>query len=140
MKRHLLVPALAAMILAAAAAEKPRVYITESGSLQMSGTAALGDTKGSLDVHGGTSSENIEVMKAFQRRCPEVVVTGNRDKADFIVRFDREEPSPITPFVRGNKVAVFNKDDELIHSNSTRFLNSAVKGACEAIAPRRSTR
>ena len=120
-------------ILAAAAAEKPRVFITESQALQLAGDATVGDTKGSVSLTGGTSAENVEVMKNFIKNCPGVVVTANRDKADFLVRFDREEPSPITPFVKGNKVAVFDKNEDLIHGGSTRFLTSAVKGACSAI-------
>ncbi len=95
------------------AAEKPRVYITESQTLQVSGEAAL-------NLMGGSSPQAIEVMKTFQRRCPAVLVTNNREKADFVVRLDHEAPSPITPFSRGNKVAVFDKSDDLIYSNSTR--------------------
>jgi len=75
-------------------------------------------------------------MKAFTRQCPEVVVTSSRDKADYIVRFDREGISPTTPFVRGNKVAVFNREQDLIFTNSSRFLNSSVKGVCSAISSR----
>src|SRR5688572_15588355 len=104
------------------AADKPRVFITESESLQLSGDASFGEAKGSLLVTGGTSPQNIEVMKTFLQRCPGIIVTGNREKADYIVRLDHEEASPITPFVRGNKVAVFNKDQDLIYSGSTRLL------------------
>jgi hypothetical protein len=95
--------------------------------------AALGDAKGDLSVAGGTSPQNIEVMKTFLRRCPAVLVTGNREKADFVVRLDHQEPNPTTLFVRGNKVAVFNRNDDLIYSTSTRTLATAVKSACEAI-------
>ena len=127
-----------ALVLAAAltapAADKPRIFITESGALQVEGNASVGDSKGNLLLSGPTSTENIEVIKAFQRHCPDVVVTGIRDKAQFLVRFDRDEPSPISPFVKGNKVAVFNKDGDLVYSHSTRLLAGAVKGACAAIA------
>jgi hypothetical protein len=125
---------IAAALLGGVATEKPRIFVTESQSLQLSGEAALGDAQGGLSVAGGTSPQNIEVMKTFLRRCPAVLVTGNREKADFVVRLDHQEPNPTTPFVRANKVAVFNKDDDLIYGTSTRTLTSAVKGACEAIA------
>ena len=136
MKLKLAVPAIAAAVTmpwSVAAAEKPRVFITESQSMQLSGDAALGEAKGSLAFTGGTSPQNVEVMKTFIQRCPEVIVTSNRDKADYIVRLDREEPNPTTPFVRGNKVAIFNKDEDLIYGHSTRLLGNAVKGACAAI-------
>jgi hypothetical protein len=125
---------IAATLLGGVVTEKPRIFVTESQSLQLSGEAALGDAKGSLSLAGGTSPQNVEVMKTFLRRCPAVLVTGNREKADFVVRLDHQEPNPTTPFVRANKVAVFNKDDDLIYGTSTRTLTSAVKGACEAIA------
>ena len=70
----------------------------------------------------------------FIQRCPGVVITANREKADYLVRLDHEEINPTTLFVHGNKVAVFNKNEDLIYSNSTRLLNTAVKNACSAIA------
>ena len=118
--------------LGGAAADKPRVFVTESQSLLLGG-ASVGETKGSLLVTGGTSPQNVEVLKNFIQRCPGVIVTANLEKADYIVRLDHEETSPATPFVRGNKVAVFNKDQDLIYSGSTRFLGNAVKDACQVI-------
>jgi hypothetical protein len=119
--------------LATAQAEKPRIYLTESSVLQVSGDALVGETKGSLSVSGGSSPQTVEVMKQFLRRCPQVSITGNQDKADYLVRFDHEEASPVTPFVRGNKVAILDKQQDLVFSGSTRFLANAVKDACSAI-------
>jgi len=130
------VVAAVAIPLGAAEADKPRVFITESQSLQLSGDAAAGDAKGSLLLTGGTSPQSIEVMKSFRERCPSVIVTGNQDKADFLVRLDHEGANPTTLFTRGNKVAVFNKHQDLVYSGSTRLLSNAVKGACRAIAGR----
>lgn len=120
----------------AAAAEKPHVFITESASPQLSGDVPVADVKGSLAFTGGTSPQNVEVMKAFVQRCPDIVVTANRDKADYLVRLDHEAINPTTLFVHGNKVAVFNKNDDLIYTDSSRLLSSAVKGACSAISLR----
>ena len=117
----------------AGSVQKPRVFVTETTAPQVSGDAALGDAKGSLAFTGGTSPQNVEVMKAFVRYCPAVVVTGNREKADYLVQLDHDAINPTTPFVHGNKVAVFDKDEDLIYSNATRVLSSAVKGACTAI-------
>jgi hypothetical protein len=116
--------------------QKPRVFITESASPQAAGDATVGDSKGSLAFTGGTSPQNVEVMKAFARYCPAVIVTGNREKADYVIRLDHEAINPTTPFVHGNKVAVFDKNDDLIYSNSTRILSTAVKGACAAMNDR----
>ena len=73
-------------------------------------------------------------MKSFVRYCPSVTVTANREKADYLVRLDHEAINPTTLFVHGNKVAAFNKNEDLMYSNSTRILSSAVKDACVAIA------
>lgn len=113
-----------------APAEKLRVFVTETTAPQGTGDAAVGDAKGSFTLAGGTSPQNIEVMNAFVRYCPAVVVTGNREKADYFVELDHDPINPTTPFVHGNKVAVFDKNEDLIYSKSTRTLGSAVKGAC----------
>jgi len=120
----------------AGAADKPRVFITESGAFQLSGNTSLGDAQQNIQVQDGTSPHNIEVIKHFMRQCPQVLVTANRTKADYLVRLDRDEISPLSPFVRGNKVAVFDRTDDLIHSDSTRKLSNAVKSACAAILRR----
>ena len=119
-----------------AAAEKPRVFITESAASKLSGNGSVGQLKGSLAFTGGTSPQNVEVMKMFSRKCRDVIVTANRDKADYIVRVDHEPINPTTPFVHGNKVAVFDKNEDLIYSDSIRLLSTAVRGACSAIAHR----
>jgi hypothetical protein len=114
-----------AVTITASAAEKPRMYLTESGVTEVSAD--------NFNVRKGLSPETIEVMKSFQKECPGVTITGSREKADYIVRFDRDEPSPITPFVKGNKVAVFDRHDDLVYSGSARYLASAVKGTCSAV-------
>lgn len=120
----------------AIAGQKPRVFITETTAPQASGDASVGDAKGSLAFTGGTSPQNVEVMKAFAKYCPSVIVTANREKADYLVQLDHEAINPTTPFVHGNKVAVFDKSEDLVYSNSTRILSNAVKGACAAMNTR----
>jgi hypothetical protein len=117
----------------AAAAERPRVFITESQTVHLSGDAAAGDASGSLSFSGGSSSQNTEAIRVFTKRCPDVVVTSNPDKADYVVRLDHEGLNPGTPFVHGNKVAIFDAHEDLIHSDATRLLRNAVKNACQAI-------
>jgi hypothetical protein len=125
MRKSLLIACAGLAAAGLSAAEKPRLYITESGV-----TEVVAET---FNVRKGTSPENIEVMKAFQKECPGVAITGTREKADYIVRFDRESPSPATPFVKGNKVAVFDRKDDLVYSGSARYLAGAVKGTCSAL-------
>jgi len=51
----LAVPALLALSVITAA-EKPRVFITESGANQLSGEATIAESKGTLNFTGATSS------------------------------------------------------------------------------------
>jgi len=121
-----------ALPLAVGAAEKPRIFVTESLPIQVSGDVS-GDVKGALSFSGGTSPENIEVMKAFAQHCPDVIITADQAKADYTVRLDHEPRNPFTPFEHGNKVAVFNRQKDLVYSTSTHLLGNAVRSACAAI-------
>ena len=78
-------------------------------------------------------SYDIESMRTFSRNCPDVVMTTRRDKADIVIRIEREEPSPITPFVKGNRIAVFSLEDELVYATRAGTLSNASKDACRAI-------
>jgi hypothetical protein len=120
-------------LLAAPPASKTRIFVTESTAPQASGDAAVADAKGSLAFTGGTSPQNVEVMWAFERYCPAVVITANREKADYLVQFDHEAINPTTPFTHGNKVAVFDRNEDLVYTNATRVLSRGVKDACQAI-------
>ncbi|HEY1239856.1 MAG TPA: hypothetical protein VGF16_04825 [Bryobacteraceae bacterium] len=111
------------------AADKPRVFVTESSPLQLAGKA----DGASLSFSGGTSPQNVEVMKQMQQRCPGVIITADPEKADYTVRLDHEPPNPTTLFVHGNKVAVFDRSQDLIFSDSTRLLKTAVDKACAAM-------
>jgi hypothetical protein len=82
-------------------------------------------------MSGGARPQTVEVMKTLQERCPEVTVTSRPSNADFLVSFNHEGGKGYLR--RDNKIAVFNKDGDLIYSASTRALGSAVKDACQVI-------
>jgi hypothetical protein len=137
--RHFgLVLSLAALpLLGADGSEKVRVFVTESGAVNASGEAEVGEAKGFLAFDGGVSPLNTEVMRLFLELCPDtVVVTGNREKADYVVRIDSESLSPTTPFVKGNKVAVFDRNEDLVYSDAHRLRKNAVRGTCAALESR----
>jgi hypothetical protein len=54
------------------------------------------------------------------------------DKADIIIRVERDDPNP-TPFVN-NKIAVFNLNDLQVYATRARLLSNACKDACRAIS------
>ncbi len=114
------------------ASEKPRVFITDSDSWEMSGGFATSDGVGTGASRGGARPQTGEIMKTFGERCPGITVTINQEKADYVVLLDHEGGKG--GLMRDNKVAVFNRDGDMIHSGSTRSLGNAVKDACQAVA------
>lgn len=119
----------------ALAQEKPRVFVTDSDSWETSGGFAGASSGGNGGVagrsSGGARPQTAEIMKTFSERCPGVVVTINRDRADYIVILEHEGGKEL--YRRDNKLAVFNKDGDMILSGSTRSLGNAVKDACAKI-------
>jgi hypothetical protein len=70
-------------------------------------------------------------MKRFSEQCKTCVVTRFKDKADFIVLLEHEGGKDL--FNKDNKLAVFNKDGDLIESGSFSRPRKAVDVACKAI-------
>ncbi len=110
---------------------RARVFITDSKSWEISGgvggsSDAFGGSQG-----GGARPQTAEIIKTFSERCPAVVVNNKLDKADYVILLDHEGGK--SPFLRDNKVAVFNRDGDSIVSHSTRSLGNAVKDSCDAI-------
>ena len=135
MSRSLVVSAVIFLFVVTVAAQneqKARVFISDSKSWEMSGSA--GGSNGTFAAHssGGARPQTAEIIKTFSERCPEVIVNNKVEKADYVVLLDHEGGKGYAR--KDNKVAVFNSDGDSIVSHSTRSLGNAVKDACEAIA------
>jgi len=113
---------------AAFAAEKPRVYVTDSTSWEMGGGSA---SPFGGDAHGGARPQTAEIVKTFNERCPDVVINNKQDRADYVIVLEHEGGKSF--ILRDNKVALYNKAGDAIMSGSTRSLGNAVKDACTAI-------
>ncbi|HSB13949.1 MAG TPA: hypothetical protein VLE22_05785 [Bryobacteraceae bacterium] len=133
MRFGLIFPVLLAAALNADPPMKPRVFLAGAEPERISGEALLGESRGALELTRSTPSYDIESMRTFTRQCPGVVVTTRRDKADIMIRVERDDPNPTTPFVKANKIAVFNLNDELVYATRARLLSNACKDACRAI-------
>lgn len=81
--------------------------------------------------NGGARPQTAETLKTFGERCPGVIMTNNKDRADYLVTLDHEGGKGYAR--KDTKIAVFNKDGDMVFSNSTRSIGSAVKDACTAI-------
>lgn len=107
------------------------VYVTDSQSWSMSGGFGFGTDAGGGYSSGGARPQTAEIIKTFGERCPEVTITNEREKADFVILLDHEGGKGIIR--RDNKVAVFDHHGISLYSGSTRSLGNAVKDACNAI-------
>jgi PEGA domain len=113
--------------------EKPRVFITDSQSWEMEGSAGGSDGTFGAHSHGGARPQTAEIIKTFGEKCPTVTVNNMREKAAYIVVLDHEGGKGALR--HKNKVAVFDaKSGDSIVSKSTLSLGGSVDEACRAIA------
>jgi len=130
-------PVLSLVLLFAATPALPgqdriRVYVTDSASWAVNGGFGGVDDVFGGGTHGGARPQTAEIIKTFGERCPLVTITNNRDKANYVVLLDHEGGKHF--ILRDNKVVVYNKEGDVIHSGSTRSLGNAVRDACTCIA------
>jgi hypothetical protein len=115
---------------------KVRVFVTDSQSWETRGAGGGGGNSNgwgaSSSFSGGARPQTAEIIKTLNQRCPELTVTNNLGKADFVIVLDHEGGKGL--IAHRNKIAVFNHDGDDIFSNSTRELGNAVKDACEVMA------
>ncbi len=118
-------------LLPACLAGQTRIFITDSNSWQVSGGFGA-NVETSFGSHsGGARPQTVELIKTFGERCHTVTVTIDRNKADYVILFDREGGKGYAH--KRDKIAVFKKDGDILYSGSTRSLGNAVKDACSAI-------
>lgn len=110
---------------------KPRIYVTDSTSWEISGGWAESRGAGGGSTRGGARPQTAEIIKTFGERCPEIIVNNKKELAQFVVILDHEGGKGIAQ--KRNKIAVFNRDGDSIFSDSTRSLGNSVKDACSAI-------
>ncbi len=112
--------------------DKPRVFITDSQSWEISGHAGGSGGAFGGETHGGARPQTAEIVKTFGQRCPQVMVNNIQAKVDYVVVLDHEGGKG---FLRHrNKVAVFAKQTgDAVVSRSTLSLGASVQEACDAI-------
>jgi hypothetical protein len=132
-------------IAAAQSDERPRVFIEESDSWEVKSEPIFSSTdkKGRVHIGGGTSSggakpRTAEIMKRFAEQCPAVVVTIKKDRADFVVLLEHEGGKDL--FNKDNKLAVFDREGDLVTSGAFSRPKKAVEVACNAISAHRIQR
>lgn len=114
---------------------KTRVFVTDSQSWETRGGSAAGGTGHGWASHswmsGGARPQTAEIIKTLNQRCPEIIVTDNPARADFVLTLDHEGGK--SALARHNKIALFNRDGDDVFSTSTRSLGNAVNDACKVM-------
>ena len=119
-------------VIALGADDQARVFITDSESWEVRGSAGGSGGTFAAETHGGARPQTAEIIKTFGQRCPNVIINNKQDKADYIVVLDHEGGKGALR--HKNKVAVFNAaSGDSIVSRSTLSLGGSVQDACEAI-------
>jgi hypothetical protein len=77
----------------------------------------------------GTGSR-AESINHLNKRCPELTVTLDQEKAAYIIVHDDTGAGPGR---KPQKVAVSNREGDVIYSGATRSIGNAMKDACNAI-------
>jgi hypothetical protein len=120
---------------------KVRVFVTDSQSWEMRGASTgFGNaTDGVMIVErtkGGARPQNAEIAKTFKERCPQLTITNDREKADYILTLDHEGGKGLARI--DNKWVVYNESGDMLDAGSTRSLGNSVKDACAAILNEKS--
>jgi len=110
------------------AIQKAMVFVTNSQSWSAVGVANAANGVGFGASVAGSSPQTVEVIHDFAKQCPDVTITNDREKATYIVLFDRDANAAIR-----NKIAVFDKNGDLVFSGKTHTVANAVKDACAAL-------
>jgi PEGA domain len=113
-------------------AEKPRVFITDSNSWQMTGAAGGSNGAFAASQAGGARPQTAEIIKTFGQRCPQVIIYNHPDASAYVVQLEHEGGKGL--LAHKDKVAVFvRKSGDSIFSNSTLSVGGSVQDSCAAI-------
>src|ERR1039458_4682988 len=85
----------------------------------------------SWETNRGASPQTAEIIKTLNQKCPEVTVTSERERSDFVIMLDHEGGKNIIK--RDNKIVLFDHSGDVIYSHSVRMVGSAVSDVCQAI-------
>jgi hypothetical protein len=114
------------------AADKPRVYVTDSSSWET--RSAGGGTAGGFGgaSAGGARPQTAEIIKTLGQRCPDVIPNNHLEASDYVMELDHEGGKGL--LAHKDKVAVFVRaTGDSIFSKSTLSVGGSVQDACAAI-------
>ena len=113
--------------------DRPRVYLTDRDSWKESGWIVASNRHASGAVSGRIVREHIESVKTFNRACPDVTITENKEKADFALVWDRTNWNETAWTGHQNNLALYKRNGDLVWSGASHRMTTAAKDACKAV-------
>src|SRR5438874_659318 len=95
---------------------RARVFVTDRDSYKQSTSLSASGDASSVEVQAGVRRTNSEQIKTLSRECPGVIITSNREKADFVVAWDSKTWKETSWSGKMNEYVVYNKDGDLVTS------------------------
>jgi hypothetical protein len=112
--------------------DKPRIYVTDSNSWSMQGSAGGSNGTFAASSSGGARPQTAEIIKTFGQRCPQIITNNRLDAVNYVVELDHEGGKGL--LTHKDKIAVFvQKSGDSIFSKSTLSVGGSVQDACAAI-------
>lgn len=113
-------------------ADAPRVFITDSNSWSVHGSAGGANGVFAASSSGGAQPQTAEIIKTFGQRCPQVTVNNRVDASNYVIELDHEGGKGL--LAHKDKIAVFvQKTGDSIFSKSTMSVGGSVQDACAAV-------
>jgi hypothetical protein len=101
-----------------------RVFMTDSASWKRSGGWGLAGSGGSTPPDAGN-------MKTFEKHCPNIPVTSDRNAAKYVIMLDAQGDNK--PHKNHYHVTVYNRAGIAVYSKDTTLLDSSLRDACKAM-------
>jgi hypothetical protein len=108
--------------------DKPRIYVAESNSWQMVGSAGGGHGSFGAASAGGASPQTAEIVKTFAQRCPQVIANNRADMADYVVTLEHEGGKGLLR--KKDKVAVFVQKNWRLDFQRVYVVSGRLRAGC----------
>ena len=108
----------------AADSKMVRVYVTDHESWLQASTAVA------TSYSGATHAEQI---KTLAKECPEVTITEDRARADFVLAWDSKTWQQTSWGGHENEFAVYNSSKDLIGSGAAHHMKNAARDICKLL-------
>jgi hypothetical protein len=115
------------------AQKKPRIYITDRDTWRESGWLVA--SNGTVVAHydAGLVREHTENVATFNKACPGVVVTENKETADLALVWDRTDWNHTAWSGHQNNLAIYNRDGDVVWTGAYHRMTNAASDACKAV-------